>query len=218
VTDRTTEAKDDGLFGAERAKAFIDAVVAIAMTLLILPLMESVSEVAAKGEGAAQWLAGHGDQLFGFALSFVIIAVFWMAHHRVFSRVHLVSSPLLWITMGWLLTIVWLPVVTAMVGQMAGGDPLLTGMYIGSMLLTEVMSIATLFYLRAHPHMHDIGHERTMRWIAIALTMIVLFAVSLVVAVAFPAISYYALFLMFLTRPVDMVVARMLRVPRRARR
>jgi uncharacterized membrane protein len=218
VTDPTSEAKDEGWFGAERAKAFIDAVVAIAMTLLILPLMESVSVVAAKGEGAAQWLAGQGDQLLAFVLSFVIIAVFWMNHHRVFSRVHLVSTPLLWITMGWLLTIVWLPVVTAMVGQMASGAPLLTGMYIGSMLLTEVTTIGTLFYLRAHPRMHDIEHDRMIRWIAIALAMIVLFAVSLLVAVALPAISYYALFLLFLTRPVDMVVSRILRVPRRARR
>ncbi len=31
---------------AERPKAFFDAVVAIAMTLLILPLMESVGDVA----------------------------------------------------------------------------------------------------------------------------------------------------------------------------
>jgi uncharacterized membrane protein len=218
VTDPPTAAKDDRLFGAARAKAFIDAVVAIAMTLLILPLMESVSEVAAKGEGAADWLASHGDQLFGFVLSFVIIAVFWMNHHRVFSRVHMVSTPFLWITMAWLLTIVWLPVVTAMVGQMASGDPLLTGMYIGSMLLTEVMSLFTLLYLRAHPRMHDIGHDRMLRWIAIALSMIVLFALSLVVALAFSVISYYALFLMFLTRPVAMAFSRLLRLRSGTRR
>ena len=34
------------LYAAERMKAFVDAVVAIAMTLLILPLLESVSDVA----------------------------------------------------------------------------------------------------------------------------------------------------------------------------
>ena len=33
------------LFPAERSAAFVDAVVAIAMTLLILPLMESVGDV-----------------------------------------------------------------------------------------------------------------------------------------------------------------------------
>ena len=39
-------AQHEMLYAAERPKAFFDAVVAIAMTLLILPLMESVGEVA----------------------------------------------------------------------------------------------------------------------------------------------------------------------------
>ena len=39
-------AQHEKLYAAERPKAFFDAVVAIAMTLLILPLMESVGEVA----------------------------------------------------------------------------------------------------------------------------------------------------------------------------
>ena len=43
-----TEGKNtnEKLYAAERPKALFDAVVAIAMTLLILPLMESVGEVA----------------------------------------------------------------------------------------------------------------------------------------------------------------------------
>jgi len=70
-----------------RVVAFVDAVVAIAMTLLILPLMESVSEVAAADEDTAQWFAGHDGQLISFVISFVIIAMFWMIHHRLFVRV-----------------------------------------------------------------------------------------------------------------------------------
>ena len=61
---------------AERLKAFTDAVVAIAMTLLILPLMESVTDVGGEGGGVAEWLDDHAGQLFGFALSFVMIATF----------------------------------------------------------------------------------------------------------------------------------------------
>lgn len=39
------ETGDEKLYAAERPQAFFDAVVAIAMTLLILPLMESVGDV-----------------------------------------------------------------------------------------------------------------------------------------------------------------------------
>ena len=48
---------------AERLKFFTDAVVAIAMTLLILPLMEAVSEAASDDLGTAAYLGAHGGEL-----------------------------------------------------------------------------------------------------------------------------------------------------------
>lgn len=205
------------LFGAERAKAFVDAVVAIAMTLLILPLMESVNEVASRGEGALPWLAGHTDQLFAFVLSFGIIAMFWMNHHRVFARVERVTIPLLWITMAWLLSIVWLPVVTAMVGQMPPHSRVLIALYIGSMILTTLLSLGTRLYLRAHPATHVIDRLHLTAGIAVDIAMTTLFAAALVLAMIAPAVSYFALFLMLLTGPVQRLFARMLgrRHPRR---
>ena len=71
-------------YPAERTKAFIDAAVAIALTLLILPLMESVGEVAGEGEDALTWLQDHRGQLVSFVLSFVLIALFWLIHHHLF--------------------------------------------------------------------------------------------------------------------------------------
>lgn len=71
---RQSAVAQEHLFGAERAKTFVDAVVAIAMTLLILPLMESVAAAGGTGETAAEWVGGHGGQLFAFVLSFAVIA------------------------------------------------------------------------------------------------------------------------------------------------
>jgi hypothetical protein len=68
-------------------KFFTDAVVAIAMTLLILPLMESVAEAGRDGVTTADYLSEHGGQLFSFALSFVIIASFWAGHHSLVEHV-----------------------------------------------------------------------------------------------------------------------------------
>lgn len=63
------------LLKAERGRAFADAVIAIAMTLLILPLMETVGETAQRGEGATHWLSAHSDQLVCFVLSFVLTMI-----------------------------------------------------------------------------------------------------------------------------------------------
>ena len=81
-------------FRTERFKAFVDAVVAIAMTLLILPLMESVSEAASGKLSTAEFVIEHSGQLLSFGLSFVLIATFWMGHHRQYRDVEWITGPL----------------------------------------------------------------------------------------------------------------------------
>lgn len=208
--DAAETTSDRAPMSSDRLKAFADAVVAIAMTLLILPLMDSVGEVAAKGGGAQAWINENFGQLFSFVISFTIIAMFWIIHHRLFTRVEHVSSGLAWITMAWLLSIVWLPVATAMSGQMSGDDALVIMLYVGSMILTTLLVLATRLYLRAHPELHDISDFALRRGMAVDIAMALLFTFALVVALTVPVIGYFALFLMMLTGPVQELIARML--------
>jgi uncharacterized membrane protein len=172
--------------------------------------MESVSEGAGAQQSAAHWFAEHQQQLLSFVLSFVIIAMFWISHHRQFSRVERVTTPLLWIVMAWLLSIVWLPVATSMSGQMSDTDSLVKIVYIGSMILTALSSLAIRFYLSAHPGLHDVPRALIARGMAADISIALLFAVALVLAVLFPVLSYYPLFLMFLSGPLQRVLAPML--------
>src|SRR6478735_11257996 len=123
---------------AERLKAFCDAVVAIAMTLLILPLMESVGDAAADHLNSLEWLSANTGQLFSFALSFVLIANFWLTHHRLFAGIHRVTNGLLWLTIAWMFTIVWLPIPTALLGQLKT-DAEQEILYIGTLALTSLV-------------------------------------------------------------------------------
>lgn len=196
---------------AERSKAFVDAVVAIAMTLLILPLMESVGDSADRDHTTAEWLAGESDQLQSFLISFVLIAMFWMLHHRLFVAVQGITPALMWITIAWMLTIVWMPVVTALTGQVAD-DPLQKVLYIGTLVFTSGMLLLTRVHLSRHPGLHTASASDLRRGMSIDLSMIVLFLVALAVALVVPAVGYLGLLVMFLTGPVQSVVARMLRV------
>ena len=202
---------DDGtgptLASAERLKAFTDAVVAIAMTLLILPLMESVTDVGGEGGGVAEWLDDHAGQLFGFALSFVMIATFWLANHRVFARVERTSPALLWLTLAWMFTIVWLPVATAMLGSMAE-DVAQKAVYIGSLLATSLVSLAIRWYLLRHPLLHSTADVRLRRGVLADVLTSGLFAVALVVSIALPVIGYWALLVMVLVSPLQSLVSR----------
>src|SRR5690349_15200030 len=137
-----------GLPNAERMKFFTDAVVAIAMTLLILPLLESVSEAVKEDLDTAEFLRDHGGQIFAFVLSFLIIARFWVSHERLFDPVEHWTGPLMVLNVLWMLSVVVLPVVTAMVGSLEA-DRLLLGLYIGTMLVSSlVLTAMSLVVLR----------------------------------------------------------------------
>ncbi|MFT4137317.1 TMEM175 family protein [Microbacterium sp.] len=194
---------------AERLKAFTDAVVAIAMTLLILPLMESVGEVASEHGTAGEWVAHHGDQLFSFGLSFVLIAAFWLSHHRLFERVHRADPPLLMLTVAWMFTIVWMPVATAVVGQLPD-DPVQKSLYVGSLFATSAMMTVTGWYVLRHPGLHDMPEGSLRSGILADTIATVLFAASYAVMLVVPALGYYALLLLLLTGPLVAVLRRRL--------
>lgn len=137
-------------FSNERFKAFVDAVVAIAMMLLILPLLEAVSDAASNQLTTMGFFREHGGQLASFVLSFVLIANSWIGHHRQYNQVVVVTRPLLWINVAWMATIVWLPVPTAMVGQMES-DPLQATLYIGTLILTQATTIAGRYRMSPPP-------------------------------------------------------------------
>lgn len=196
-----------GLFSAERAKAYVDAVVAIAMTLLILPLMESVAEAAGNELSASEWLGEHWSQIISFVLSFFIIALFWIRHHQLFADVEAVSNTLLWITVLWMLTIVWIPVSTAMTGQLETGR-VVEALYIGSMIATCLCMIVTRRYLRRHPELHEVEPESMRRGMLVDLSMGILYAVALVLAMIIPQVGYFGLFVLLFVRTLANVLER----------
>lgn len=197
-------------YPAERAKAFIDAVVAIAMTLLILPLMESTGELTNADQSATGWFATHQWQLISFVLSFVIIGMFWLTHQRLFAGVERVTSGFLWICLAWLLTIVWLPVATALAGRADSDDRIVNVVYIGSMILTAFVSLIQRLYLQRHAELHTLTPDALRSGIAADASTCALFAVALVVAALVPAIGYSALLVMLLSGPVQQFLRRTL--------
>src|SRR3954447_5406828 len=94
--------------GTVRITAFSDGVFAIAITLLVLDL--GVPEVASHGPAAkAAALLALQPRIMSFVLSFLIIALDWMLHHRTFSYIERYNPALLWLNMLYLLGITFLP-------------------------------------------------------------------------------------------------------------
>lgn len=196
---------------SERTGAFVDAVVAIAMTLLILPLMETSSELAHGEMTAGQWLEQHAQQLISFLMSFVLIARFWMGEHQMSRRVERVDGALMWLTMGWLLSIVWLPVATALAGQASAEDPVAKGIYIGGMAMVALIGALQRAWLLRHPEL-GAGYEIEARHgLAAYAAMTVLFTIALLIALVWPPSSYYPMLAMVFVRPLQVAIGRLQR-------
>src|SRR5436305_3338921 len=95
---------------------FSDAVVAIALTLLVLPLAAAIPDAVSKHVGSLDVIRENQRLIYSFLLSFAVIARLWVTHHRLFEHVKAYSYPLLVANLCWLLTIVVLPFPTEMIG------------------------------------------------------------------------------------------------------
>jgi len=190
--------------GLDRLVVFADAVVAIAITLLVLPLVAS----ATPGSSVSQLLRDHLDQLGTFLLSFVVISRLWAVHHRAFEHVRLYDTVLVRLTMVWLLTIVFLPLPTALLGS--GSSRATATLYIGTLLASSLVLAVTIGWVKAHPGLQvdegEVGPMPGPRW-ATSILLVVALAAAAVNAHA----GLFALILLLLTGPVDAVIHRVRR-------
>jgi uncharacterized membrane protein len=175
--------------GAERLVYFTDAVVAIAITLLVLPLVDAVGEAVDAGRSSVEVISENLSQIFSFLLSFAVIARLWTAHHRLFDGVTTASGRIVALNMLWVLTIVVLPFPTEMVGTY-GEDRFTTVLYIGTILASSACLTALSMAIRG-------------RLVAGAGSMTALLALALLVAAFIPGVRYLALLLLFLAPLVE---------------
>lgn len=99
-----------------RIEAFSDGVFAIVITLLVLEI--KVPSLAGAPTDAAL-VAALIDELpviASCAVSFFIIAIFWVSHHQFWHSLRQADWPLLWLNNLVLLFIVFIPIPTWMVG------------------------------------------------------------------------------------------------------
>ncbi|KQX75721.1 MULTISPECIES: TMEM175 family protein [Aeromicrobium] len=181
--------------GVDRLLAFGDATVAIAMTLLVLPLVDVAQDAGDVPVG--DLLDDHSFELVSFVLSFVVIAAFWVIHHDMYDDVESTVPHLVAANLAWLATIVFLPFPTALLGS-ATDERLVHGIYIGTLVATSATLTWQRFLLVRHAA-SPASHQ--------APVSLILVTTAFVVAVALPAVGLWSLLLLLLERPVRHVLA-----------
>jgi uncharacterized membrane protein len=180
---------------AERLLLFTDAVAAIAITLLILPLVDLVPEVAAEHGNAREVVTEHRAQIGSFVLSFLVIARLWLAHHRLFAGVRSYNQPLVLLNMAWLLSLIVLPFPTEMVSAFTD-DHFAAAFYYANVLAGVVFQTAMIFVLKRRPTLLREGSRDMRNALFVSVSNVVALVLALALALVVPALEYYSLLLL----------------------
>ncbi len=206
--------------GLDRLVFFTDAISAIAITLLILPLVDLVAEVAPDSTPGS-FLGAHSPELLSFALSFAVIARLWYSHHQLFEHIERYDTRLVVLDILWAFTIVLLPLPTAMINRFAT-EPLVIGFYIGTMTVSALSLTAMTLLVRGDRRLQSTvlvrGDRRlqstenplgsdALGGISASAT---LFVVAFLLGVLVPGMNYWALLVLFFSGLLGTVYARLL--------
>jgi uncharacterized membrane protein len=101
---------EHALMGTGRLEAFSDGVIAIIITIMVLEL--KVPLHADPATLLAQW-----PIFLSYALSYLVVAIYWVNHHRLFHIVPRVNSAVLWSNNFLLFCLSLIPFATAYMGE-----------------------------------------------------------------------------------------------------
>jgi uncharacterized membrane protein len=179
--------------GFDRLVNLSDAVVAIAATLLILPLVDTATELGTGDPG--EFFADHWEQFFAFALSFAVICRFWLIHHRIFTTLDGYTRPLLVANFVWIGSIAFLPFPTELVAFTGIDHSTTSALYVGTMCVASSATTAIQWIAIRTPSLQAEAVRGTLTLhagLASVITMVLVLAIVIVV----PDVGLWALLLL----------------------
>jgi len=189
----------------DRVAFFSDAVFAIAMTLLVVGI--GIPHVPAAHVERA--LSDKDAQIFSFFLSFFVIGLFWLSHHRFFATLARVDRRFMQLNLLFLATIAFMPFPTGLVGSY-GDRPTAVVLYATTLATASFLEALLVWRAQVVRLMRRQMSRGVFRWtIVAALAPVVVFVIS--VPVAYLVTPAWALYTWILIFPIELLIDRMLK-------
>jgi TMEM175 potassium channel family protein len=134
----------------ERVIFFSDAVFAIAITLLVLNIAVPIISPNAVATELPSALLATAPKLFSYALSFLVIGAFWLAHTRTFHYIERYDRRLAGLNLFFLLFVALIPFPTAVLSEY-GSQPLAAMLYAATLTIISLL-LSLLWYYASHNH------------------------------------------------------------------
>lgn len=177
----------------DRVINFSDAVVAVAITVLVLPIVSLNGPT--QGQSMLDVLRENSGQIIAFIVTFFMLFIFWQGHHRVFENFISINNAIMWLNAAWLATVAFLPWPSKLIdvgtdGAGAGWLYCLT-LFLNALLLHFIYQSG-----RRHPDFL-VSPELWASWLSISFVFAVAFALLFVASLIWPGTALWLLFLLF---------------------
>lgn len=137
-----TQLPEESRVSTQRLEALTDATFAIIMTLLVLELR--VPEQGGGHELLVE-LRHLLPSIISFVISFVVLGVYWNAHHTQFRYIKKVSHTLVWLNIFYLLVLSFVPFSAALLGR-HHTEQISIVVYASNLILATVLHFALWRY------------------------------------------------------------------------
>jgi uncharacterized membrane protein len=133
-------------FQIDRIAFFSDAVVAIAITLLILEIKVPHFTKDSTYDMVMDQFNGLSYGLIALLVSFMVISSYWIIHHLLFKHIHRYNRAIIWANMVFLLTIIFFPFTTSLFSE-SGDNYIVYGIALKLFFLNNVLALLALTFI-----------------------------------------------------------------------
>ncbi|MFV1883412.1 MAG: TMEM175 family protein [Balneola sp.] len=141
------------IISKNRLEAFSDGVFAIIITLLVLEIKVPELDSTVTSAGLMKVLIHEVPSFLSWVISFLIVAVFWVNHHRFFEELRQTDNKLVWMNMFLVLCVSFIPFPSGLVGNYPGNTTaiLLFGIV---MISASLIFSGMRYYVLKIPELH----------------------------------------------------------------
>lgn len=182
----------------DRLVNFSDGVVAVAVTVMILPIVDVPGPQGS--ETMLDVVGANAGLLVSYVFTFYVIVSMWLAHHRVFNELRGYDQTIVALNTVWLMTIGFLPWPSHLIGDGDGIENGIGALYFGTLALSTLMLLLIGLHVKRSPDLllphAQVPAGGTRRSVAFLVFFVVLAVASLLfgaaanwLMVALPVIS-----------------------------
>ncbi|MEO8526387.1 MAG: TMEM175 family protein [Caldimonas sp.] len=195
---------DPGYLPLNRSEALTDGIFAVAMTLLVIELKLPEHGLVHSAEDLHAALLSLLPKAIAWVLSFFVLALFWIGHHRVFAYVRRADARLVVLNLLELSAASLMPFSSALSGEF-GGQLVSQVVYSANMAALGITALLVLRHVRLHPELcaapMPVGVFEGARMRILGVVAVSAVAVVIAALVPVPAIGNAAFMLMAVISP-----------------